>query len=193
MRFTKNIRFSFILLSIILLSGCSGSLGYHGTTQTDYPYFVVTEPMIVKHILVPKGTKLIYEEHFFKEGKQAKLMSEDDLEKIELPVDSPIVWGGVPVISIRKFFNPKMRGFTVTSDFNQLSEDKKTKFSDIWLSCDEDLAIEVESIDDWSFNKINILDIQDCGTLYQRYFTGDQEQQDFLNTMYKELIKIESH
>ena len=85
-----------------------------------------------------------------------------------------------------------MCGFSVYADFKQLSNDKKTKFSELWQNCNEDLGIKVKNIDDWSFNKNNILDIESCGVNYQRYFKENAKQQKFLDNMYSELMKINS-
>ncbi|WP_051890758.1 hypothetical protein [Chryseobacterium vrystaatense] len=51
----------------------------------DYPYFITTEPVIVKKIVLPKGTKLTYEEQLFKKGQQDRIMNEKKLTNIELP------------------------------------------------------------------------------------------------------------
>ena len=160
-----------------------------GNTAPNYPYFITTEPLVVKKILVPKETKLIYEEHAFKKGKQDKIMSEEKLNTIDLPVGETIDWGGVPIISIHKFFNSEMRGFTVSANFNQMRKDKKTKFSELWNSCSSNLGITVQTINDWSFNKKNISNIESCSVNYQRYFKDNAEQQKFLDSMLAELIK----
>lgn len=163
-----------------------------GNSSPDYPYFITNEALVVKKILVPKGTKLLYEEQFFKKGEQDQLMSENKLETIEFPVGETMDWGGVPVTSITKFFNSEMRGFTVYADFNKLRNDKKTKFSELWQSCSDDLGITVKNIDDWSFNTKNIANVESCSVSYQRYFKEDSTQQNFLDNMYAELIKIGS-
>ncbi|MDR6969533.1 hypothetical protein J2X31_003566 [Flavobacterium arsenatis] len=184
----------FSLLSVLLLlSSCIGNMNpTGGNSAPDYPYYITTKPLVIKKIAVPTGTKLTYEEHFFKEGQQDKMLNENKLIYIDLPVGETINWGGVPVTGISKFFNPKMRGFTVSADFSQLSEDKKTKFSKLWESCSYDLDITVKNIDDWSFNTKNIADVQSCSVLYQRYFKDDVEQQNFLNNIYVELMKVDS-
>ncbi|SHF41750.1 hypothetical protein [Pedobacter caeni] len=190
MKFSKL--FSF-LLCLFSLTGCIGSMNpTGGNSAPNYPYFITTEPLIVKKILVPKGTKLTYEGQFFKEGEQDKMMSEGKLNTIDLPTGETIDWGGVPVTSIAKFFNSEMRGFTVYADFDVLAKDKKTKFSELWQSCSNDIGIIVRNIDDWSFNTKNISDVDDCSVLYQRYFKEDSSQQAFLDNIYAELMKIGS-
>ena len=94
---------------------------------------------------------------------------------------------------INKFFNSEMIGYSVYADFESLPEDKKTKFSLMWEGCDADLGITVKNAKDWSFNKKNILHVESCSVLYQRYFKNNYEQQNFLNTMYAELMKVEEN
>ena len=188
----KYIKLSSFLLGLFFLSGCIGNMNPNGSPPPDYPYFETTEPMVVKKIVVPAGTKLVYEEHFFKKGKQDKILSEEKLNTIEFPLGETIDWGGVPVTSITKFFNSEMRGFTVYANFDQLSNDKRTKFSQLWQSCSDGLGITIKNTDDWSFNTKNISDTESCSVLYQRYFKEDASQQIFLDSLYTELMKIGS-
>lgn len=177
----------------LLLTGCVGNMNpTGGNSAPNYPYFITTEPVTVKKILVPKGTTLVYEERLFLEGKQEKMMSEQRLITIKLPSGQTLNWGGVPVTSIDKFFNSEMRGYTVYADFTKLHEDKKTKFSEMWQSCSDGLGITIKNTDDWSFNKANIADIESCSVLYQRYFKDNAKQQGFLDEMLAELRKIDS-
>lgn len=76
------------------------------------------------------------------------------------------------------------------ADFKKLDAAKRTRFSQLWQSCDDDLGISIKDRRDWSFNKANIADVQSCSGLYQRYFKNDKEQQQFLDLMYHELMKI---
>ena len=183
----------FILLSLFFLTGCVGNMNPTGGNSTpNYPYFITKEPLVVKKILVPKGTTLVYEESFFKEGQQSKMMSEQSLTAIELPIDEPMDWGGIPAKSIRQFYNSAMRGFTVVANFDQLDPIKKTKFAKLWQSCDEELGITVKDLDDWSFNKNNIADVESCSVIYQRYFEKDANQQKFLDELFIALQKVNS-
>jgi hypothetical protein len=181
------------LFILFFLTGCIGNMSpTGGNSSPHYPYFITTKPLVVKKIVVPVGTKLVYEEQFFKEDKQDKIMNEENLISIEFPTGKPLNWGGVPVTSIDKFFNSEMKGFTVNADFDKLSNDKKTKFSELWQSCSNDLGITVKNTDDWSFNTKNISDVESCSVNYQRYFKEDASQQKFLNDIYSELLKIGS-
>lgn len=65
-----------VTAAIIFLKGISAIGSPTGGKAPDYPYFMTTGPTVVKKIRIPKGTKLTYEEHFFKEGRQNKIMNE---------------------------------------------------------------------------------------------------------------------
>lgn len=151
-----------------------------GTRPPDSPYFITTGPTKVKNITVPKGTKLTYEEHFFKEGQQYKIMNEEKLTNIKLPEGKTINWGGVPVYMIVKFFNPEMPGFTIYPDFSQLNNDKESKVSKLWQSSQCDLGLLVKNTSDWTFNTKNITGVCDCGFKNRR----------FLDELFNELKKL---
>ena len=190
--FTGILAFIILLVigGLIVLDGLSGMGNPNGNNAPDYPYFITTGPVTVKNIAVPKGTKLTYEEHFFKEGRQDRIMNEKKLTGIELPKEETIDWGGVPVSMITKFFNSEMRGYSVYADFGKLSDDKRTKFSEMWQSCGGELGVLVNDADDWTFNTKNIADISDCSVTYQRFFKEDVEQQRFLDKLLIEIKKI---
>ena len=145
--------------------------------------------MVVKKILVPAGTKLVYQQQFSKEGEQNEQLDESTLTDIKLQDSVTINWAGVPVTWISKFFNTEMRGFSVYADFSKLSDDRKSKFSEMWQSCNDDLGILVKDLDDWSFNPKNITDVSSCSVNYQRYFKDDKRQQQFLDTLYTKMVK----
>ncbi|MCH7305770.1 hypothetical protein MMP66_05540 [Acinetobacter dispersus] len=175
----------------VSLAGCVGNMSpTGGNSRPNYPYYVTQQPMLVKKIHVPAGTTLVYKEQYFKQGKQTEIMSENKLTDIRLPIGQSIDWGGVPVTMISQFFNSAMRGYSVYADFKKLDAAKRTRFSQLWQSCDDDLGISIKDRRDWSFNKANIADVQSCSGLYQRYFKNDQEQQQFLDLLYRELMKI---
>lgn len=183
----KFFKFSALLLSFLLLSSCLGNFNPNGPPPINYPYFETTEPLLVKNIVVPVGTKLEYNEHFFKEGKQNKPMSESKIHTIEFPDDSPLIWGGIPVTMINKFFNNAMTGYSVYADFEQLNSTKFTDFAMLWQSCSDDIGVMVKDSEDWSFNIKNIIDINSCSVNYQRYFENDRKQQKFLDKLFREM------
>ena len=178
------------LLFAALFTGCVGNMNpTGGNSRPDYPYFMTTKPLVVKKIAVPVGTTLVYEESWFKKGKQDQMLSESKLTAIRLPEGETILWGGVPITSIVQFFNSEMRGFSVSADFHKLTKEQRNRFTDMWQSCDDDLGIAIKDTNDWSFNPANIADVESCSVLYQRYFKDNKEQQSFLDEMYTEMMK----
>ncbi len=112
---TRNIILiaSIIIITVIVLiyayiTGLASM--WHLHKPDDSPYFITTKPVIVKNILLPAGTKIVYEKSFFS-GKyeQEKMLKEKDITAIYFKQDTTINWGGVPIISIVKFFNTKMK------------------------------------------------------------------------------------
>lgn len=182
------------LLFVFSFISCDFNINMNpaGSPEVNNPFYVTTEPTLVKKIMVPTGTILSYEKHFWKEGAQSKMMNESNLEFIKLPEERPIIWGGVPVYEIYKFFNPEMNGFTVYADFSKLDTVNINEFIGIWKNCSGDIGIDVKNIDDWSFNKENITDISSCGNHYQRFFEDNVEQQKFLDDFYIALQKVEN-
>jgi hypothetical protein len=153
------------------------------------PFFITTKPIVVKRILLPKGTKLIYaKQYFWQKYEQKKPLNEKDIVQISLMEGTTINWGGLPITSIVKFYNSEMKGFTVYADFNKLN--KKNRISNLWQNCNDGLGITIEDKDDWSFNKNNILDVNSCGVNYQRYFKEDENQQRYLDDLHNELMII---
>ncbi|OTG82206.1 hypothetical protein B9T27_08105 [Acinetobacter sp. ANC 4648] len=160
-----------------------------GNSKPDYPYYFTTKPVIVKKIAVPIGTKLEYEEQYFKSGQQNSLLNEKKLISISFPKNQSMNWAGVPIGSINKYFNSEMKGFSVYARFKQLTSDKQTRFSRLWQECDDNLGISVKNTDDWSFNLNNINNIDSCSVNYQRYFKNNLPQQDYLDQLYQEMQK----
>ncbi|WP_452231394.1 hypothetical protein [Lacinutrix sp. MEBiC02595] len=191
---TKKI---FIVLGIIVLIAIGyfylyakglGAMYAVGSKPDESPFFITTQPIMVKNIRVPKDTKITYKKQYFWEKKeQTELLKEKNILKISF--NEVIYWGEVPITSIEKFFNPKMIGFNVNADFTKLNKNKETPFSNLWQSCNSALAIQVKDINDWSFNKENISDIQGCGRM-NRYFSEDIKQQNFLNDLNTEMREI---
>lgn len=183
--------FSFLLL-LCTLTACNDWRPRGENSGPLKPYFITTETMEIKKMSVPAGTRVVYKEHFYKEGQQENMMPERNIIALKFPKDKLVYWGGVPITSIERFFNTDMRGFSVYANFDNLSSDKETKFSKMWQSCSEDLGIALKEMDDWSFNTKNIADVQSCSVIYQRYFKKDKEQQEFLDDLYAELLKVGS-
>lgn len=183
-----------ILCSCLFLSSCMGSMNpTGGNSAPDYPYFITTQPIVVKHLNIPVGSKLIYKEQFFRSGQQAHRLSEKDLIGIEFPANARLRWGGIPISSIRQFFNSEMRGFSIYADFDQLSTQQRGRFIQLWQSCNDGLAIDIINTQDWSFNQKNISDVESCSVNYQRYFKNDHKQQQFLDDLYSELKRVATY
>jgi hypothetical protein len=193
----------FIVLGVIVLIAIGyfyfytkalGSMFSVANKLDESPFFITTQPIIVKNISLPEGTKIIYEKQYFWEKyEQKKLLNEKDI--FEISFKEVIYWGGVPITKILQFYNPKMIGFSVYPDFDKLNKNKETQFSNLWLNCNSDyasnskLGITVKDINDWSFNKKNILDIEGVGP-NNRYFKEDKNQQKYLDELLSELMKI---
>ncbi len=153
------------------------------------PFFITTQQIVVKNIPLPEGTKIIYKKRYFWEKHEQKdPLNEKDITAISFREGTTINWGGVPITSIVRFYNSEMKGFSVYADFQKLN--KKTRFADLWESCNDNLGITVEDTEDWSFNKKNILNVESCGVNYQRHFKEDENQQRFLDDLYNELKTI---
>ncbi len=186
----SKLRIIFCLIIFSSLGACVGNMNpTGGNHRPDYPYYITTQPMIVKKIAIPIGTKLEYEEQHFKSGQQDSLLNEKKLIQISFPKDHSINWAGVPIGYINKYFNSEMKGFSVDARFDQLPSNKQTRFSQLWQACDDDLGIRVKNTDDWSFNLNNIADIDSCSVNYQRYFKDNVQQQRYLNLLYQEMQK----
>ncbi|MFW2094624.1 hypothetical protein ACG9ZL_00060 [Acinetobacter sp. ULE_I057] len=177
--------------SICLLSSCSINIA-GGNGRPDNPYFITTQPLLIKKIQLPVGSTLTYEKQGFKTGRQSQLMNESKLQGISIPSGQTITWGGVPISTINKFTNSEMRGFSLKAEFKQLAPNQNSGFSKQWQRCGDNLGISIKNTNDWSFNLNNIVDVESCSVLYQRHFQENTEQQKFLNQLYAELLKVGS-
>jgi hypothetical protein len=198
MKFFKICTFLWILL---FFTGCDfSSMGTNGVGSLNLPFFMTTEPLQVKKLSIPIGTRLTYNEHLSKKGKQNEMMSEDELIDIDLPIGQTIDWGGIPVRGIDNSLRSAFRGLEkfkglhgiiVFGDVNQIKDDERTNLhSKLWQYCDNGiLGIAVKNIDDWSFNTKNFSDVETCSKKYQRFFKEDASQQKFLDEIFTELIK----
>lgn len=187
-----------IAIGIIILIAIAGFYIYLLALSSAYalhkpdkrPYYITSQPLVVKNISLPIGTKITYKKgYFWQKGEQNKPRDEKDIFQITLLGGMTIDWGGIPITSFVKFYNESMNGFSVYPDYEKLEMAKETEFSRLLQRCSDDLGISVENGDDWSFNKQNILDVESCG-MSQRYFNEDLPQQAFLDSLLIELKKI---
>ncbi|WP_299438530.1 hypothetical protein [uncultured Aquimarina sp.] len=184
----KFLKVSLFTLLISCFAACNLTLNPNGPRPNN-PYFITTETITIKEVVIPEGTTLAYEKHLLKKGEQSSIMNEKHLTGFELAEGKTIDWGGVPITAIHKFFNEEMSGYTVYADF-ELASANETTFYKKWKEEACDLGITVKNRDNWSFDTSNILDVESCSVLYQRYFEDDKKQQDFLDTMYTALIDV---
>ncbi|WP_299256305.1 hypothetical protein [uncultured Aquimarina sp.] len=184
----KFLKLSFITLIISFFIACDLTLNPNGSPANN-PYFITTEPITIKEIAIPEGTKLNFEKHFLKKGEQGSIMNEKYLTGFELSGGRTINWGGVPITTIYKFFNKDMSGYSVYADF-EVAPNNETAFYKKWKEEGCSLDITVKNRDNWSFDTSNILDVEGCSVLYQRYFKDDKKQQDFLDAMYVALMNV---
>ena len=186
----NKLKMIFCIVILLNLGACVGNMNpTGGNSRPDYPYYVTTQPIIVKKIPIPVGTKLEYEEQYFKSGQQNSLLNEKKLVSIYFPKDQSMNWAGVPIGTINKYFNSEMKGFSVYARFEQLPSNQQTRFSQLWQKCDDNLGISVKNTDDWTFNLNNIADIDSCSVNYQRYFKNNLQQQHYLDQLYQEMRK----
>ena len=186
----NKLKMIFCIVTLLNLGACVGNMNpTGGNSRPDYPYYVTTQPIIVKKIPIPVGTKLEYEEQYFKSGQQNSLLNEKKLVAIYFPKDQSMNWAGVPIGTINKYFNSEMKGFSVYARFEQLPSNQQTRFSKLWQKCDDNLGISVRNTDDWTFNLNNIADIDSCSVNYQRYFKNYLQQQHYLDQLYQEMRK----
>lgn len=191
----------FIILGVIVLFVIVGlyiyikALGdaWKINTPDDRPFFITTEPITVKKILLPVGTKILFErQYFWQKYEQKKMLKNENIVGFCFHKELTVEWAGVPISSISKFYNTEMSGYSVYADFNALKAENETEFSKLWKQCNDGIGITVKNTEDWSFNKHNILDVQSCSVSYQRYFKEDAEQQRFLDHLRNELMKLSS-
>ena len=131
-----------VALNPLLLIGClsgAGSSGQHYGANSD-PFFVTTQPLIVKNVSLPAGTKLTYwlpsgsyNHGKHKSGAQEKMLNDEFLNGFDLPAGQTMIWGGVPIVSIQNFFNDEKRGFSVTPEMTKLPVADRGKFAQVWL------------------------------------------------------------
>lgn len=182
-----------LLLPVLALTACLDNINpAGGSSSPNYPFYVTKAPMVVKHIAVPAGTKLVYEEAFMKEGEQQSAMHEDKLFQLQLPDDKPVMWGGMPTGMFMKYFNSQMRGMSVVPAYDSPIKAADTPFGQLWSQYCRELSVNLKDTSDWSFNVSNIRDIERCSANYrndQSCFKYNPEEQDFLDALLSALQK----
>ena len=153
---------SLMVLLFIMLS----SLSYSNYPRPDYKYYIVKEPMVVKNLELPVGTRIVYfNTSLFGDGESSRPLREKNIYQIFSPDDKPLIWGGVPVSLIERFFNRSMKGFTVYPELgNSLESDEnkrklmgKNEFLKLWFMWSKNMDVNIKNENDWSFNPDNMV------------------------------------
>ena len=154
------------LFLIVLLFTVLSSFSYSNYPTPDYKYYIVKEPMVVKNLQLPVGTRIVYfNKSLFGDSESSKPLSEKKIYQIFFPDDKPLIWGGMPVALIERFFNRDMKGFTVYPELGSLFEKEKIKskliekseFIKLWFMWAENIDVNIKDEKDWSFNPDNML------------------------------------
>lgn len=185
------------LFLIVLLFTVLSSFSYSNYSLPDYKYYIVKEPMVVKNLELPVGTRIVYfNTSLFGDRESSRPLREKNIYQIFFPDDNPLIWGGVSVTLIERFFNRDMKGFTVypelgnslESDENKRKLMKKNEFLKLWFMWTANMHVDIKDEKDWSFNPDNMVlggeaDVRyiDYGNL--KYFPDE-------NTMKEHLRKL---
>ena len=153
---------SLIVLLFVMLS----TFGYSNYPTPDYKYYIVKEPVVVKNLQLPVGTRIVYfNTSLFGDSESSRPLREKNIYQIFFPDDKPLIWGGVPVSLIERFFNRDMKGFTVYPELgNSLESDKnksklmeKNEFLKLWFMWAKNMDVHIKNEKDWSFNPDNMV------------------------------------
>lgn len=153
---------SLIVLLFIMLP----SFSYSNYPTPDYKYYIVKEPMVVKNLELPVGTRIVYfNTSLFEDRESSRPLREKNIYQIFFPDDNPLIWGGVSVTLIERFFNRDMKGFTVypelgnslESDENKRKLMKKNEFLKLWFMWTANMHVDIKDEKDWSFNPDNMV------------------------------------
>ena len=174
------ITFLFLILS---------SFSYSNYPIPDYRYYIVKEPMVVKNLQLPVGTRIVYFNRniFGGDSELSRPLREKNIFQIFFPDDEPLMWGGMPVGLIERFFNRDMKGFTVHPELGYKKEKtkseliEKSEFIKLWFMWTEEMHVDIKNENDWSFNPDNIVlggkaDISYIDFDNWKYFLVDHEE-----------------
>ena len=184
---------SLIVLLFVMLS----SFSYSNYSLPDYKYYIVKEPMVVKNLELPVGTRIVYfNTSLFGDSESSKPLREKNIYQIFFPDDKPLIWGGVPVSLIERFFNRDMKGFTVYPELgNSLESDEnkhklmeKNEFLKLWFMWTKDMDVNIKNENDWSFNPDNMVLGGEADSRYIDY--GNLEYFNGKDSMVEHLRKL---
>ena len=184
---------SLIVLLFVMLS----TFGYSNYPTPDYKYYIVKEPMVVKNLQLPIGTRIVYfNTSLFGDSESSRPLREKNIYQIFFPDDNPLIWGGVPVTLIERFFNRDMKGFTVYPELgNSLESDEnkhklmeKNEFLKLWFMWAKNMDVHIKDEKDWSFNPDNMVlggkaDARDIDYGNLKYFPDESSMEEHLKKL----------
>ena len=184
---------SLIVLLFVMLS----SFSYSNYSLPDYKYYIVKEPMVVKNLELPVGTRIVYfNTSLFGDSESSRPLKEKNIYQMFFPDDKPLIWGGVPVSLIERFFNRSMKGFTVypelgnslQSDENKRKLMEKNEFIKLWFMWSKNMDVNIKNENDWSFNPDNMVLGGEADSRYIDY--GNLEYFNGKDSMVEHLRKL---
>ena len=184
---------SLIVLLFVMLS----SFSYSNYSLPDYKYYIVKEPMVAKNLELPVGTRIVYfNTSLFGDSESSRPLKEKNIYQIFFPDDKPLIWGGVPVSLIERFFNRDMKGFTVYPELgNSLESDEnkhklmeKNEFLKLWFMWAKNMDVHIKDEKDWSFNPDNMVLGGEADSRYidygnLEYFSGENSMKEHLRKL----------
>ena len=184
---------SLIVLLFVMLS----TFGYSNYPTPDYKYYIVKEPVVVKNLQLPIGTRIVYfNTSLFGDSESSRPLREKNIYQIFFPDDNPLIWGGVPVTLIERFFNRDMKGFTVypelgnslESDENKRKLMEKNEFLKLWFMWAANMDVHIKDEKDWSFNPDNMVlggkaDARDIDYGNLKYFPDESSMEEHLKKL----------
>ena len=79
---------SLIVLLFVMLS----SFSYSNYSLPDYKYYIVKEPMVVKNLELPVGTRIVYfNTSLFGDSESSRPLKEKNIYQIFFPDDKPLI------------------------------------------------------------------------------------------------------
>ena len=185
------------LFLIVLLFTVLSSFSYSNYSLPDYKYYIVKEPMVVKNLELPVGTRIVYfNTSLFGDSESSRPLKEKNIYQIFFPDDKPLIWGGVPVSLIERFFNRDMKGFTVYPELgNSLKSDEnkhklmeKNEFLKLWFMWAKNMDVHIKDEKDWSFNPDNMVLGGEADSRYidydnLKYFSDENSMKEHLRKL----------
>lgn len=174
-----------LLFSMLGLSCASRSIN---SSYEERSYHVIQEPMVIKGLSLPKGTKVTYEVDFINHGLQDSPLSTDKIRSLRLPKGKALNWAGIPVDWVTKnSYANKTVGYTIFLAFD-VPHTSQSRLSTLWKKkrCYR-MSVNTKNGDDWSFDMNNIVSIHDCYPMFDGLPVKDEKYMQELFSAMKEL------